>query len=54
MGDVGEDDRDIFDFLPTIAGLTRSYYACYEILANLVRVASRFTESAPARASPGG
>ncbi len=40
---AGEDveDRDIFDYLPSMGGLTRSYYAVYEILANLVWFASR-------------
>jgi len=51
---TGEDDREIFEFLPSIAGLTRSYYACYELLGNLVRLASRSTERAPAHARPGG
>lgn len=37
----GDDDRDIFDFLPSMAGLTRSYYATYEILANIVWFAGR-------------
>jgi uncharacterized SAM-binding protein YcdF (DUF218 family) len=36
----GDDDRDIFDYLPSMGGLTRSYYVTYEILANLVRFAS--------------
>ena len=38
--DGGGDDRDIFDYLPSMAGLTRSYYATYEILANVVWFAS--------------
>jgi uncharacterized SAM-binding protein YcdF (DUF218 family) len=34
--------RDAFlDYMPSMAGFTRSYYATYEILANLVRFASR-------------
>ena len=31
----------VLDYVPSMAGLTRSYYATYEILANLVRVVSR-------------
>ncbi len=31
----------IFDYLPSMGGLARSYYATYEILANLVRLANR-------------
>ena len=31
----------VFDYLPSMAGLQGSYYACYEILANLVFLASR-------------
>lgn len=30
----------VLDFLPSMAGLQRSYWASYEILANLVRIAS--------------
>ena len=30
-------DGVILDYLPTMVGLTRSYYASYELLANLVR-----------------
>ena len=37
-GGRGGTDYAIFDYLPSMAGLTRSYYATYEILANLVRV----------------
>jgi uncharacterized SAM-binding protein YcdF (DUF218 family) len=35
-----DDERDIFDYLPSMGGLTRSYYATYEILANIVWLAS--------------
>ncbi len=37
----GRSDEVIFDYLPSMVGLARSYYATYEILANVVRVASR-------------
>ncbi len=41
-----EGDLSLFDFLPGIAGLRASYYALYEILANLVLWMSRmFTHS---------
>ena len=33
-------EDDIADYLPSMMGLTRSYYATYELLANLVRVLS--------------
>jgi uncharacterized SAM-binding protein YcdF (DUF218 family) len=36
----GDGDYTLFDFLPSMAGLHRSYFAIYEMLANLVRVAS--------------
>ena len=32
---------NVFDFLPSMSGLSASYYASYEILANLVRVVTR-------------
>ena len=41
---TGTHDRtriDVLDYLPSMAGLQGSYYATYEILANLARVASR-------------
>lgn len=39
-GGSGAGENSIFDYLPSMAGLARSYYATYEILANLVRLAS--------------
>ena len=30
----------VFDYLPSMGGLQNSYFACYELLANLVRVAT--------------
>jgi len=30
----------VLDYMPSMGGLTRSYYATYELLANLVRVLS--------------
>jgi len=36
----GRSDEAIFDYLPSMAGLARSYYATYEILANIVRIAA--------------
>jgi uncharacterized SAM-binding protein YcdF (DUF218 family) len=36
----GDGSSTLLDFLPSMAGLQQSYYATYEILANLVRVAS--------------
>lgn len=37
-GKHAEADETIFDYLPSMGGLKASYYATYEILANLVRV----------------
>ena len=34
-------EESLLDYVPSMTGLTRSYYATYEILANLVRVLSR-------------
>jgi len=34
-------EESLLDYVPSMGGLTRSYYATYEILANLVRVVSR-------------
>ena len=34
----GQSDRSLLDYLPSMGGLQRSYFATYEILANLVRV----------------
>ena len=34
----GNSDRSLLDYLPSMGGLQRSYFATYEILANLVRV----------------
>jgi len=34
----GRSDRTLLDYLPSMGGLQGSYYATYEILANLVRV----------------
>jgi uncharacterized SAM-binding protein YcdF (DUF218 family) len=34
----GSSDRSLLDYLPSMGGLQGSYYAMYEILANLVRV----------------
>lgn len=39
-GKRGSAGRSVLDFLPSIGGLQGSYYATYEILANLVRVAN--------------
>ena len=36
-GNTADAPAVLFDYLPGIAGLRRSYYAIYEILANLVR-----------------
>jgi uncharacterized SAM-binding protein YcdF (DUF218 family) len=36
----GDASYTLLDFLPSMAGLQRSYFATYEILANLVRVVS--------------
>ena len=33
-------EESLLDYVPSMAGFTRSYYATYEILANLVRVVS--------------
>jgi uncharacterized SAM-binding protein YcdF (DUF218 family) len=38
-GARGDASYTMLDFLPSMAGLQRSYFATYEILANLVRVA---------------
>jgi uncharacterized SAM-binding protein YcdF (DUF218 family) len=38
----------VFDYLPSMAGLQGSYYACYEILANLVFLAARIHGTSPA------
>ena len=38
MGVRGKSDRTPLDYLPSMGGLQRSYFATYEILANLVRV----------------
>nr|AEQ20389.1 YdcF-like protein [uncultured bacterium CSL11] len=40
IGKRGDVSRTILDFLPSMAGLQQSYFATYEILANLVRVSS--------------
>jgi uncharacterized SAM-binding protein YcdF (DUF218 family) len=37
-GGSGARESVAFDYLPSMPGLTRSYYATYELLANLVRV----------------
>ena len=34
----GKSDHTLLDYLPSMGGLQRSYFATYEILANLVRV----------------
>jgi uncharacterized SAM-binding protein YcdF (DUF218 family) len=34
----GRSDHTLLDYLPSMAGLQRSYHAIYEILANLVRI----------------
>jgi uncharacterized SAM-binding protein YcdF (DUF218 family) len=48
-------DTTFFDYLPSIDGLTRSYYATYEILANLVRLTNRLLDPpSPRPGSPGG
>lgn len=39
-GGHGTGENTIFDYLPSMGGLSRSYYATYEIVANLVRLAS--------------
>ncbi len=39
IGKRGATERSIFDFLPSMGGLQGSYYASYEILANLVLLA---------------
>ena len=39
-GKRGGAERTVLDFLPSMAGLQRSYVATYEIVANLVRIAS--------------
>ena len=36
-GGAGDGPDTLFDYLPGIAGLRGSYYAIYEICANLVR-----------------
>jgi len=36
----GRSDDAIFDYLPGMAGFVRSYYATYEIFANVVRIAA--------------
>ena len=41
VGKRGATRDSIFDYLPSMAGLQGSYYASYEILANLVFLASR-------------
>ena len=43
----------LFDYMPSIGGLTRSYYASYEILANLVRLVNRAADP-PHPATPAG
>jgi uncharacterized SAM-binding protein YcdF (DUF218 family) len=40
-GSSGETHTTLFDYLPSISGLRRSYYAVYEICGNLVRWMSR-------------
>lgn len=40
-GGNGSSDHSVFDYLPSMVGLARSYHATYELLANLVRVVSR-------------
>ena len=37
----GNSDRTLLDYLPSMGGLQGSYYATYEILANLVFLANR-------------
>ena len=44
-GGSDEAGHALFDYLPSIGGLTRSYYASYEILANLVRWVSRAADA---------
>jgi uncharacterized SAM-binding protein YcdF (DUF218 family) len=39
-GGRGSPDDAMFDYMPGMVGLTRSYYATYEMLANVVRVVS--------------
>lgn len=39
-GKRGDKGHTILDFLPSMAGLQQSYFATYEIVANLVRVAT--------------
>ena len=39
-GGSGGGEGVILDYMPSMLGLTRSYYATYELLANLVRVLS--------------
>jgi uncharacterized SAM-binding protein YcdF (DUF218 family) len=36
----GDENYSLLDFLPSMKGLERSYFAFYEILANIVRIAS--------------
>jgi len=48
-GGRGASRDAVFDYLPSIAGLTRSYYATYEILANLVLLANRMLDPPPPR-----
>jgi uncharacterized SAM-binding protein YcdF (DUF218 family) len=40
-GGRGAGEHSLFDYLPSMAGLSRSYYATYEILANAVWWARR-------------
>jgi len=35
-----EGSYSLLDYLPSMAGLQQSYFATYEILANVVRIAS--------------
>jgi uncharacterized SAM-binding protein YcdF (DUF218 family) len=39
-GGSGAGEGVLLDYLPSMLGLTRSYYATYELLANFVRVLS--------------